>query len=166
MMSIDASCTNARARSISCRSPPLIFMQPRLESFSIPSARSICMAFSRCAWPGCSKTPSCAVMPMRTLSKTVWSNAGECDCGIYAIFFASSRREYAPSSLPSTRISPPTGFKKPRRHRKSVLFPTPFGPSTAKSSPFSAVKDTSPMTGRAPYRNRRFFTSMLTLRPS
>ena len=39
-------------------------------------------------------------MPMRTLSRTVWSNAGVCDCGIYASFFASSRREYAVQLLP------------------------------------------------------------------
>jgi hypothetical protein len=48
------------------------------------------------------------------------------------------------------RTRPAVGEKKPIKQRMSVLFPDPFGPRSATTSPRSTENETSSTARRAP----------------
>src|SRR5271157_3421522 len=55
------------------------------------------------------------------------------------------------TSFPSKVTSPDFGFTRPESDHRSVVFPAPLGPITARVSPCSMEKDMSLRTMRLPY---------------
>src|ERR1700730_3307435 len=53
-------------------------------------------------------------------------------------------------SRPSNQIEPADGRKKPLIMLKKVVLPAPFGPITARSSPFGTLSETSRTATRLP----------------
>src|SRR4051812_31166897 len=58
------------------------------------------------------------------------------------------------SPRPMTRTSPAVGRIRPASTRSSVLFPAPFGPATASTSPGASVRSTSRRTRTRPNERR------------
>src|SRR5918994_6377381 len=61
--------------------------------------------------------------------------------------------------FPLKRISPPVIGCTPERARSSVVFPAPFAPTRATTSPVRASRLTPFRTSMRPYALRRFSTS-------
>ena len=80
----------ARAIRASCRSPPLMLLQPRLRRWEMPMRSMAASASSSYCFPGEAKGLSWAVVPMSTISKTLKLNTGVWDCGMYATRWESS----------------------------------------------------------------------------
>src|ERR1051325_5848636 len=65
------------------------------------------------------------------------------------------------TSKPSTRTVPVVAGMKPVMIRMVVVFPAPFGPRNPRIWPSAAVKETSRIAARSPYRLLRFATSII-----
>src|SRR4051794_10927816 len=61
----------------------------------------------------------------------------------------------ATGSRPSTRTLPPSGRRYPSHVSTVVVFPAPFGPSTAATVPRPTARSTPPTATLAPYRLTR-----------
>src|SRR5690606_23779992 len=61
--------------------------------------------------------------------------------------------------------SPAAGRSAPTTHRRSVVLPAPFGPTTAPICPARRVKETWSRTVRLPYRRLRSRTSSACIHP-
>src|SRR5699024_8412249 len=66
-------------------------------------------------------------------------------------------------STPRTETSPAERLRNPSRISIVVVFPAPFGPSSATTSPCSRVKVSPSSTSLSPYRIRRSVTSMTAI---
>ena len=89
---------------------------------------------------GCGKTTT-----LRLIAGFAEPDAGEITVG--------GRRISAPGAemrLPPTRISPPSGSRKPAISRSVVVLPQPDGPSRHASWPCSTCSDTSSTTASGP----------------
>src|SRR5215813_7178730 len=67
----------------------------------------------------------------------------------------------APRSLPSQRMLPPRGRRRPAMDLSSVLLPAPFGPRSATISPAPTVSVTPPSARTSPYDTSRSCTSSM-----
>ena len=92
--------------------------------------------------------PACASTAMRRFSRT--DNSGKISViwKVRAIPMPTRSVTLARvMACPSSRISPWVGGKNPEIMLKNVVFPAPFGPIMARSSPCATVIDT-PCTAR------------------
>ena len=134
-----ASCTSARATSTRWRWPPERSPNVAWACSASPTAASAARAARRCARPGRRHHGSVEIEPMRATSS--------------ALTGKSSRERSVCGTTPKragARSVPAMGASSPRRTRKSVVLPPPFGPRTPMRSPACRANDTSVSTGAAP----------------
>src|SRR4030066_820140 len=67
--------------------------------------------------------------------------------------------ENPPTSFPRKVISPAFGLRMPEMVRRIVVFPAPFGPSSATNSPSAMFSEAPQMICRNPYPAWRSLTS-------
>jgi hypothetical protein len=74
---------------------------------------------------------------------------GSSRCATTATIRASASRGHACASRPSASARPAAHGTRPSTARSRVVFPAPFGPTTATHSPARTASETSPSAGAA-----------------
>ena len=133
--------TSARAIITSCCCPPdrlLNNASANSVMLSSASAASTCRSSSSC---GCEKRAMWRARPINTTSFTRQAKAARNDCGTMP-------------TPPVTVTSPARAGRTPVNVSSSVLFPRPFAPSTAQTSPGWQCKFNGANSGALwPYSN-------------
>ena len=132
---IDGSCDSAFAINTRRFMPPdnvMILLSFLSHSDSSRSTFSICAGLA--ALPN---SPRLKLTVFQTVSNMSVDNS----CGTSPIIDRTARNSAA-ISRPSTRTSPPLRFTIPHTILMSVVFPAPFGPSSAKISPRAISRST------------------------
>ena len=118
-----------------------------VTGLSANSARPVCSNTSstirRSVFEGTSMEPWCGARPMATTWRTVKPKATLTCWGTTAMRRAISRRLKEGRGFPKRETEPALGEIKPVRTRTRVVFPAPFGPMRATSSPASTRVETS-----------------------
>ncbi len=105
------------------------------------------MAAFRSARPGRRSQPSTPYRPIMTTSRT---DVGKSQSTLFLWGTYPTRRLWSRYGFPKIETYPATGWTSPMIALISVVFPAPFGPMTAISTPAGTPMSTSHRTGFSP----------------